>query len=433
MLDSNASACTGDQGAMCLSDGQAAAAEQSWQLWPGACFGEALLEVLSDASLGPARMLSSSVTQFVRELKAQENTLAQGKDDCMCYFPALGPWNAPSQGKEAPGGPGETEDSQQCRSSYGDSTSEDEQQLVSSWLDSATTLGAIGLWTALGSIVSNATTDTAQHVLTVYSSSVVCGSPHDMLRLFREEPRPRPHWFVRFMIGGAVTVYVVELCLHMTGMPWNQVMYVCGANAGAVFTHGQVYRILTGMFVQRRFVSLLSNSLMLLRISQLLHGRLARDGQEDASWLFLIVPGVFGNLVSSVVHPYAASVGLAGPIYGALGASFYMLVHRRLDDHGKVAVPVATLITLCANLLSPIGVDYIGRAASWLCGYCLMAGYLPDHPIRISPTLIRERATYPAYVAGFTSIALMMLVMEQSHWLPHSDYAPWPPSNEIPD
>eukprot|EP00929_Paragymnodinium_shiwhaense_P064927 TRINITY_DN32601_c0_g1_i2.p1 TRINITY_DN32601_c0_g1~~TRINITY_DN32601_c0_g1_i2.p1 ORF type:complete len:435 (-),score=36.41 TRINITY_DN32601_c0_g1_i2:382-1686(-) len=434
MLATDAPDCAAQQVEVYLTDGKSSATEL--RQWPGAFCCEALLEVLYDASMGPARLVSISVRQFVLDVKGLGAVLSQREGDRERYFWERWTWNGPLDAEEARGSNGKrTQELHSDSALSEDSTSPDEQWWFAG-IDSMSTIGVVGCCSALGNIMANATADTGQHVLTVCSSSVVCGSPADMMRLFREERRPRHHWPVKLLLGAAAAVYVLELCVRLTGMPWNQVLYVCGASAGANLTHGQFYRFLTGMFVQRCFPHLISNGLLLLRVSQMLQSRLSRDGQEHALGPLLFFPGVFGNLVSAVVQPYSACVGLSGATYGALGASFYLLARGQMHSvEGKWFIPAASMVAVSSDFMSATSVDYIGHAAAWMGGYLLMPGFLLDDPFRTSQslTIVTNRARYPAFLAASTTVALVMLVLEQSHVLSHAVYAAWPEMIDIAD
>jgi membrane associated rhomboid family serine protease len=108
-------------------------------------------------------------------------------------------------------------------------------------------------------------------------------------------------------------------------------MVAWGADAGWLVSHGQIWRLVSAMFLHAGIIHLLFNSYALIFIGPLLEELL---GKEKFLVLYLST-GVAGFLLSNAYYsPFQPTVGASGAIFGLIGAA--IVLSKRWGSWGSV-------------------------------------------------------------------------------------------------
>ena len=156
----------------------------------------------------------------------------------------------------------------------------------------------------------------------------------------------------RTFVATGLIVVNVAVYLAMTlagasaGSPGAVDLVAWGANSGELVAAGEVWRLLTSMFVHAGIAHIALNMLALrsLSIVEGLYG--------NAAFLALyLLAGLGGSIASLLVNPIKASVGASGAVFGVAGALLaFFLLHRR-------AMPRAVFRRTTGSLLLMLGIN----------------------------------------------------------------------------
>ena len=140
-----------------------------------------------------------------------------------------------------------------------------------------------------------------------------------------------------------------------------------GANFRGLVQAGEVWRLVTSMFLHIGLIHLVVNMYSLLIIGKQLESFLGK-------WKFLIVylgSGILGSLLSVVVHS-SISAGASGAIFGLLGSLLYFGYHYRLylGTVLKTQVIPIIIINLLIGFMVP-GIDNFAHIGGLVGGYLL--------------------------------------------------------------
>ncbi|MBQ2872999.1 MAG: rhomboid family intramembrane serine protease [Bacilli bacterium] len=120
-----------------------------------------------------------------------------------------------------------------------------------------------------------------------------------------------------------ITYIIMALCLLMfiiTGMGVNTLTLVrYGANVGSLVKSGEVYRLITYMFLHAGIIHIFFNMYSLYVVGPRVEDFYGR-------WKFLLIyifSGISGGLLSVSLNGDAISVGASGAIFGLFGALLY--------------------------------------------------------------------------------------------------------------
>lgn len=140
-----------------------------------------------------------------------------------------------------------------------------------------------------------------------------------------------------------------------------------GANSQALIKAGQVWRLVTSIFLHIGLVHLLVNMYALYIIGRQLEGFIGKTK-------FLIVflgSGIIGSLLSVVMHS-AISAGASGAIFGLLGSLLYFGYHYRLYLGAvlKTQIIPVIILNLLIGFLLP-GIDNFAHIGGLVGGYLI--------------------------------------------------------------
>jgi len=152
----------------------------------------------------------------------------------------------------------------------------------------------------------------------------------------------------------------------------NDVLVNYGQYNGAIFD-GEVWRLLTAMFIHASIVHLVGNMFFLLIFG------LRAEGMFDIREYLLIyfLSGFAGGLLSLVLGPFVVSVGASGAIFGVLGATIIYI--RRAIGQSIITALLYAFFLFAINI-GP-NVNYAahlgGLAVGLFVGYVLAANRRP--------------------------------------------------------
>ncbi len=143
-----------------------------------------------------------------------------------------------------------------------------------------------------------------------------------------------------------------------------------GANSRVLVKMGQVWRLLTSIFLHAGIIHLLCNMYALYVLGRQLENFLGKTK-------YLIVflgSGIIGSLLSVVVHD-SISVGASGAIFGLLGSLLYFGYHYRLylGTVLKSQIIPVILLNLIIGFMLP-GIDNFAHIGGLVGGYLLTMG-----------------------------------------------------------
>ncbi len=253
---------------------------------------------------------------------------------------------------------------------------------------------------------------------------------------FPKHPSPilipsRPEFYIpltnptvsRVMIGlnllvfAATFIYGLVVFGTWTGPVDIRVLYLMGMKSNVDILNGEVWRLLTAMFLHIGPTHLISNLIGLFMLGPILEGHLGH-------WRFAaiyLVGGLFGSVASYALSP-ALSAGASGAVFALLGATvFYFFRFRQNFGQRGQDILRSMLVVLVLNLVlggTVSNVDNWGHLGGLFGGLLVVAGMFPRFrpPAIIKPgrqPLIREY-NLPRQI-GWLALCVLLLVL--AFWL----------------
>lgn len=147
-------------------------------------------------------------------------------------------------------------------------------------------------------------------------------------------------------------------------------LYSMGTVIGiAVFEKGEIYRLLTGMFLHADVGHIVANMLLFFCLGGILE-------EEFGIWKMMamyFVPGVIGNFISALYyfgkHSFVSSVGASAGIYGLLGVVIILCMVNHGEFH-NVTMPKVMLffiISIFEGYLT-MNIDIVAHIAGLIMG-----------------------------------------------------------------
>lgn len=185
-------------------------------------------------------------------------------------------------------------------------------------------------------------------------------------KVFTKIFEPKKMIITPILIAICVLVFLA-MYLWGNGSEDSITLLLFGANFRVLVQAGQVWRLVTSMFLHIGLAHLIVNMYSLLIIGKQLESFLGK-------WKFLIVylgSGILGSLLSVVVHT-SISAGASGAIFGLLGSLLYFGYHYRLylGTVLKTQVIPIILINLLIGFMIP-GIDNFCHIGGLVGGYLL--------------------------------------------------------------
>lgn len=148
-----------------------------------------------------------------------------------------------------------------------------------------------------------------------------------------------------------------------------------GAMANLLVEHGQVFRLLSSMFVHVTFVHLLVNmiSLWTLTVVERLVG----------SYAFItvyVLSGLVGNLLSmAFTGPTTVSAGASGAIFGLFGVMLALAFLRRLPPIVRNQLLIILAINIVLDVTNPT-IDWLAHLGGMVAGMLIALWFVWGSP-----------------------------------------------------
>lgn len=141
-----------------------------------------------------------------------------------------------------------------------------------------------------------------------------------------------------------------------------------GANYGPFVKNGQLYRLITSMFIHVDFIHFFFNMYALYVIGPQIESFYGK-------WKYLLIylgSGIIGNLLSIMFNLNGVSIGASGAIFGLLASLVYFGYHYRvyLDGVIKSQIIPIILLNLAIGFITP-SIDNAAHVGGLIGGYLL--------------------------------------------------------------
>jgi rhomboid protease GluP len=162
----------------------------------------------------------------------------------------------------------------------------------------------------------------------------------------------------------------------------DNVIAAFGQDNYAILLNGEVWRLVTAMFIHAGIVHIFGNMLFLL-----IFGLRAEDMFDIKEYLMIyFVSGLSGGLLTLAFWPNVLSVGASGAIFGVLGAT---IIYARRSIGQSIMTALMYAFFLFAINIGP-NVNYLahfgGLVTGLLIGYLLAASRRPKHAVTYEHT-----------------------------------------------
>lgn len=178
---------------------------------------------------------------------------------------------------------------------------------------------------------------------------------------------PRKPIVTYILIGICVIVFALMYILG-NGSENVATLVNFGANSYELVKNGEVWRVITSIFLHIGIIHLFANMYALYVIGRQLEGFL---GKIKYSIVFL-GSGIVGSMLSIVINQGSISAGASGAIFGLLGSLLYFGYHYRLylgSVMRSQIIPVI-VVNLLIGFLLP-GIDVFAHIGGLAAGYLL--------------------------------------------------------------
>lgn len=228
----------------------------------------------------------------------------------------------------------------------------------------------------------------------------------------RPQPRSLRQTIGRFpatygLIGATLVVFILQLV--STQLFGVDIVLALGAKINSAIAAGEVWRLLTPVFIHIGLVHFFVNMYSLYAIGPAVE----RFFGSQRTLVFYLLSG-FGGVVMSMAFSANPSVGASGAIFGLLGAlGMFLFAHR--STFGRAAtfqfrqIVVVALLNLGLGLVP--GIDNWGHLGGLITGVALTATVGPKlEPIWGAETLPRLTDRRPWQTVWRGSVAAVIIL-----------------------
>jgi rhomboid protease GluP len=218
------------------------------------------------------------------------------------------------------------------------------------------------------------------------------------------------------LLGLTVIVYLLQLAgQYLLGQDW---LYLLGAKYGPLIRAGQIWRLITPVFLHASILHIAFNMYALF-----IYGRGIESRFGHVRFLLLyFLSGFAGNVLSFLLTPNP-SLGASTAIFGLIAAEGVFLIQNRSLLGNRVNRSLMNLLYIAAiNLLigfTTTGVDNFGHLGGLLGGVLFTWFGGPRWKVEglySSPKLIDEREGHGAF-AGTVAVLLFFVPLTVLGWI----------------
>jgi len=153
-----------------------------------------------------------------------------------------------------------------------------------------------------------------------------------------------------------------------------------GAQAGILVNNGQIYRMVTAIFLHGNLLHVLFNSWALYYFGMIVEGVYS----SSKMLVIYLVTGLVGNVLTQIIFPNILSIGASGAIFGFVGLLFAAGLRKDISPRLARITGISLLPMIVINLFigfSAQGINNIAHLGGLGAGFVL--GYLipPHHPV----------------------------------------------------
>lgn len=211
-------------------------------------------------------------------------------------------------------------------------------------------------------------------------------------------PKPPKAIFTTLLIIINAVIYIIVTSYSaLTGMNFNEALYMFGAKVNLEILSGQYWRFLSPIFLHASIMHLLVNCYSLYWI-----GSLTERLYGNVKFIVIyLMAGVFGNVVSFIFSPNPG-VGASGSIFGLLGALLYFGVENPMLFRGYFGnnIIITILINIIYGFAQP-GIDNFAHLGGLLGGF-------------LSAGIVKLRGTSSKWLKRSIFIILTLLILTSS-------------------
>jgi rhomboid protease GluP len=210
-----------------------------------------------------------------------------------------------------------------------------------------------------------------------------------------------------------VTCALIALCVlcwglaNLWGRDSDSILWYLGANNGRAVRSGEIYRLLSCLFLHLGWVHLLLNMIALRALSALE----SMLGSRRFLLLYFL-SGLGASLSTALLRPDVLSVGASGAIWGLMGAAFGMRIPTRHVLRAR-GVPLSAgwhVLVLNLGISFVPGVDLSAHLGGGIVGFVLGAvAFYPDYGPRL-PVTARAPWSQRLYTLA-TALALLIVAV----------------------
>jgi rhomboid protease GluP len=218
------------------------------------------------------------------------------------------------------------------------------------------------------------------------------------------------------LLGLTVIVYLLQLAgQYLLGQDW---LYLLGAKYGPLIRAGQIWRLITPVFLHASILHIAFNMYALFIYGRGIESRFGRV----RFLLLYFLSGFAGNVLSFLLTPNP-SLGASTAIFGLIAAEGVFLIQNRSLLGNRVNRSLMNLLYIAAiNLLigfTTTGVDNFGHLGGLLGGVLFTWFGGPRWKVEglyLSPKLIDEREGRGAF-AGTVAVLLFFIPLTVLGWI----------------
>ncbi len=192
--------------------------------------------------------------------------------------------------------------------------------------------------------------------------------------MYRKEPVWRHYYrqiedkpfITAFLVAVNVIVYVI--CAFTGDLLYNG----GGVGLWVIMETGEIYRILTSMFLHADIPHLFSNMIMLVALGDMLESRVG----HGKYLVIYLLSGIGGDICSMLVEwhtgSYIYSVGASGAVYGICGVMLGTAILR--DCEGLYIDPIRVILILGYSIYNGFqspGINNIAHIGGLIFGFLL--------------------------------------------------------------
>uniref|UniRef100_A0A0G4HPR3 Rhomboid-like protease n=1 Tax=Chromera velia CCMP2878 TaxID=1169474 RepID=A0A0G4HPR3_9ALVE len=201
------------------------------------------------------------------------------------------------------------------------------------------------------------------------------------------------------VIQAAVFIVSLSLCppsLQLEPNPWST--YILGGGIAGLTAQGQIWRLITPMFLHANPFHILFNLFFQIRMGLPLE---AKYGVSNFLYLYFVT-GFMGNVFSQAVAPNGVKIGASTAGFGLIGCQIGELAldWHMIQDKARVILNLIFFLIIMVLMTAGMPVDWWGHLGGFVGG--ILMAFVLNRNMEHKPTWYK--AAWWTAVAGFVAI-----------------------------